>query len=93
MPKFKIKGVTVSVRKGSARVGSIPAEADGKVNGKQGKGLTVRVNRKTPQEEINDLHREQGEALCKRIAKLENTWYRRAWRFLNKPIGVLPWQN
>lgn len=42
----------------------------------------------TQDEKIN-LLQNQVKGLCKRF---ENVWYRRAWRFLNKPIGVLPWQ-
>ena len=91
MPKVKVKKVTVSIKKGTARVGSIPAEADGKVKGGRGKDVTVRVNRKTPQEEINELHQNQIKVLCQRVSAFENAWHRRAWRYLNKPIGILPW--
>jgi hypothetical protein len=84
MSKLKINKVTVSVKRGTARVKGLPAGTKGKVQGKEGKDVTVSINRKAPQEETNDLLLEQNKVLCTRLEKLENTWPRRLWKILNK---------
>ena len=53
--------------------------------------VQVKVNREELQNEKIDLLRKQNEILDARVAAFENAWHRRIWRYLNKPIGVLPW--
>lgn len=93
MPKLKIKGVTVRVKRQgveirkSKNVASLAGTSE--INSKDGKpeGVAIKVQTGTTTEQKLRLLLNQNTELCKRIAKLEGVWYKRLWRFMNKPIG------
>lgn len=88
MPKIVIKKATVTLKRHKGRPQKVTASVKGNPDDDK---VTLKVKGGDLTEEKLELLLAQNARLCTRVALLEamaqNTWYRRLWRFMNKPIG------